>query len=536
MELSYNGLANRTEWENKGYILPEYNIADIVENTTKNPIWLHLGAGNIFRAFLANLQQRLLNQGAADKGIIVAEGFDYEIIEKAYRPFDNLSIFARLKNDHTVDKIVIGSITESLRIEPGFVDDFARLKAIFTAPSLQMVSLTITEKGYLIKNQAGEYFASVQADFQNGVEQPQSYIGKIVALLFNRFQNGAAPLAVVSMDNMSKNGEKLEKVILEFARQWLQAGFVSADFIDYLNSDKISFPWSMIDKITPRPDVEVQQMLQSDGIQNLTPVVTSKNTYVAPFVNAEELEYLAIEDNFPNGRPTLEKVGVIFTDRATVNKIETMKVTTCLNPIHTGLAIFGCLLGYTSIFAEMRDPDLSALAKRIGYQEGLPVVIDPKIINPKQFIDEVINIRLSNDFIPDTPQRIASDTSQKLSIRFGETIKSYLRNGNDRDIQTLTAIPLVFAGWLRYLIAVDDRGNEFENSPDPLLNELKSKISCVKLGESVSIEILKPILSDKNIFGIDLYEVGLAEKVTQYLNEMLLDKGAVRATLQKYIY
>ncbi|KGQ71246.1 mannitol dehydrogenase [Chelonobacter oris] len=534
MQLSYNGLANQADWRHKGYILPEYNVSDIAKNTQQNPIWLHLGAGNIFRAFLANLQQRLLNQGAADRGIIVADGFDYEIIEKAYRPFDNLSIFVRLKNDHSVNKIVIGSISESLRMDPSFTDDFARLNTVFTAPSLQMVSLTITEKGYVIKNQDGEYFQAVKFDLQNGSDHPQSYIGKIVALLFARFRNGAQPLAVVSMDNMSKNGSKLEKVILEFADQWRQAGVVPAAFIDYLSSDKISFPWSMIDKITPRPDTEIQQLLQSDGIPNLAPMITSKNTYVAPFVNAEELEYLAIEDNFPNGRPALEKVGVIFTDRDTVDKIETMKVTTCLNPIHTGLAVFGCLLGFSTIFAEMRDPDLSALAKRIGYQEGLPVVIDPKIINPKQFIDEVINIRLSNDFIPDTPQRIASDTSQKLSIRFGETLKAYLRD--NKDIQSLTAIPLVFAGWLRYLIAIDDQGNTFENSPDPLLNQLKNHISCAKLGQSVSAETLRPILSDKNIFGIDLYEIGLAEKVTQYLNEMLLGKGAVRATLQKYIY
>ncbi|TCP96572.1 fructuronate reductase [Cricetibacter osteomyelitidis] len=533
MKLSYQGIANQAAWLDKGYILPEYDVASVAKNTAENPIWLHLGAGNIFRAFLANLQQRLLNQGLSDKGIIVAEGFDYEIIEKAYRPFDNLSIFARLKNDHSVDKIVVSSIVESLKNDPSFTDDFARLKTIFAAPSLQMVSLTITEKGYLIKNQAGEYYPTVQADFENGIDKPQSYIGKIVALLHYRFSQGANPLAVVSMDNMSKNGSKLENVILEFAEQWQKCGMISQSFIDYLHSDKISFPWSMIDKITPRPDSEVQAMLQADGVENLDPVITSKNTYVAPFVNAEELEYLAIEDRFPNGRPPLEKVGVIFTDRETVNQIETMKVTTCLNPLHTGLAVFGCLLGYTSIAAEMRDPELLALIKRIGYHEGLPVVTDPKIINPKQFIDEVINIRFSNDFIPDTPQRIATDTSQKLSIRFGETIKSYVRE--NKNLNELVAIPLVFAGWLRYLLGVDDQGNTFELSSDPLLSELKGKLSCVKLGEKVATEILQPILSDKNIFGVNLYDVGLAHNVEHYFNEMLIGQGSVRASLQKYL-
>lgn len=532
MKLSYQSLTSN-EWQNKQYQLPKFNIAKITQNTKDAPIWLHLGAGNIFRAFLANLQQRLLNENLSDKGIIVAEGFDYEIIDKAYKQFDNLSIFAKLKNNHNIDKIVIASIVESLKMDPAFPEDFSRLKQIVSAPSLQMITLTITEKGYLIKNQQEEYYPVVSNDFINGTKNPQSYIGKIVALLLERFSQNATPIALVSMDNMSKNGEKLEKAILEFAHKWLEHGHISSDFIDYIKSHKVSFPWSMIDKITPRPNKDVQTLLQNDGIENLEPIITNKKTYVAPFVNAEELEYLAIEDDFPNGRPVLEKVGVIFADRDTVNKIETMKVTTCLNPLHTGLAIFGCLLGFKSISAEVKDPDLLALIKKLGYQEGLPVVTDPKLINPKQFIDEVINIRFSNDFIPDTPQRIATDTSQKLAIRFGETLKSYIHSG--KDIQQLTAIPLIFAGWLRYLIGIDDQGNPFENSPDPLLEELKNQLSNVKLGKNIPKDSLNAILSNKSIFGIDLYQIGLAEKVEQFFNEMLVGEGAVRACLHKYI-
>ena len=71
----------------------------------------------------------------------------------------------------------------------------------------------------------------------------------------------------------------------------------------------------MIDKITPRPDASIEEILKKDGVEELDPVVTSKNTYVAPFVNAEECQYLVIEDNFPNGRPALEKGGLIFTTR-----------------------------------------------------------------------------------------------------------------------------------------------------------------------------------------------------------------------------
>ena len=132
----------------------------------------------------------------------------------------------------------------------------------------------------------------------------------------------------------------------------------------------------------------------------MAPIVTEKNTFIAPFVNAEKPQYLVIEDNFPNGRPPLEEAGVYMTDRETVNNTEKMKVMTCLNPLHTALAVYGCLLGYNSIADEMKDNELRALVEKIGYDEGMPVVIDPKIINPSDFIHEVVEKRLPNPFVP----------------------------------------------------------------------------------------------------------------------------------------
>ena len=93
-----------------------------------------------------------------------------------------------------------------------------------------------------------------------------------------------------------------------FAEKWEENKLTDAGFRAYVNcKEKVTFPWTMIDKITPRPDASVEELLKKDGIEELDPVITSKNTYVAPFVNAEECEYLVIEDAFPNGRPELEK-------------------------------------------------------------------------------------------------------------------------------------------------------------------------------------------------------------------------------------
>ena len=266
----------------------------------------------------------------------------------------------------------------------------------------------------------------------------------------------------------------------------------------------------MIDKITPRPDARVEKLLSADGMEGLDAVVTSKNTYIAPFVNAEECEYLVIQDAFPNGRPPLEEGGVIFTQRETVDKVEKMKVCTCLNPLHTALAIYGCLLGYTLVSEEMKDPVLKKLVEIIGYREGLPVVVDPGILDPKEFIDQVVNVRIPNPFMPDAPQRIATDTSQKLAIRFGETIKAYQRDPS-LDIADLKLIPLVFAGWLRYLMAVDDSGKPFTPSPDPLLEAAGAYVADYSLSDTPkNLDKLDKLLSNETVFGVDLTAIGMA--------------------------
>ena len=239
-----------------------------------------------------------------------------------------------------------------------------------------------------------------------------------------------------------------------------------------------------------------------------------------------------VEDKFPNGRPPLEKAGVYLTDRDTVNKTERMKVTTCLNPLHTAMSVYGCMLGYTLICDEMKDADIVALIKRLGYVEGLPVVTDPGILDPKDFIDEVVGQRLPNPFMPDAPQRIATDTSQKVGIRFGETIKSYIAEG--RDLNTLVSIPLALAGWLRYLLAVDDEGKAFEVSADPLKDDLQAKLAGIEVGKPGTYQgQLKSILSNASIFGVDLTATPLAAKIEAYFVAELAGPGAVRKTLHE---
>lgn len=519
-----SGSYDVNEWVDKGYELPGFDLEAVREKTYKEPTWLHFGAGNIFRAFPAAVLQKTLDAGFYDRGVIVAEGFDFEIIDKVYRPYDNLGLLVLLKSDGSIEKRVVASITESLKADQQFESDWNRLIEIFCNPSLQMVSFTITEKGYF----------AASADLERGIT-PELIMGKVTVLLYQRWLAGALPITMQSMDNCSHNGDKVKQAVLSYARRWVEQGLIEGAFLDYVQDEsKVTFPWSMIDKITPRPDTLVQDMLAKDGFEDNDIIITRRSTYTAPFVNAEETEYLVIEDKCTNGRPPLEEGGVLYADRETVDKVEKMKVCTCLNPLHTALSIFGCLLGFTLISEEMRDEDLCGLVTKMGYIEAMPVVVDPGVLRPTDFIDAVLARRLPNPFVPDAPQRIAADTSQKLSIRFGETIKAYQEKGLNMD--ELVLIPLVLAGYARYLKGVDDAGREFQPAPDPLLAELQQIVSPLQVREGEQgFGCLKKLYARSDVFGLDLYAAGLGQRIERMTAQLYAGPGAVRRTLHKYV-
>ncbi len=518
-----SGSFNAAEWEAKGYQLPKFDVKAVREKTAKEPTWVHFGGGNIFRAFPAAILNDALNTGKYDRGVIVAETFDFEVVDKAYAPYDNLSLLVSLQSDGNIEKKVIASVTEALKADYQF-GDWQRLVDIFCNPTLQMISFTITEKGYSFND----------ADLARGM-QPVFAMGKVTALLYERFKAGELPLTVQSMDNCSHNGDKVKAGVFAYAERWVKDGLVPEAFLSYLKDEKkVTFPWSMIDKITPRPHEKVKELLAADGFEDNDYIETEKHTFTAPFVNAEEVQYLVIEDNYTNGRPPLDLGGALYTTRETVDKVETMKVTTCLNPLHTAMSIYGCMLGYTLISAEMADEDLRAFIQKIGYIEAMPVVTDPGVLNPYEFIGAVINRRLPNPFMPDAPQRIAMDTSQKLPIRFGETIKKYIARG--LDMSNLILIPLVLAGYARYLKGVKDDGTPFEPSPDPLLESLQAIVAPLEVGKTdQDYSCLRQFYRRKDIFGVDLYEAGLGCQIEGMVKELFAGKGAVRATLHKYV-
>lgn len=493
MKLTLPGLQS-ADWTRANIDLPAFDIQAMRRRTAEAPAWVHFGAGNIFRAFPCAALQRLLDRGAYDRGVIACETYDPEILRRAYAPFDNLSLLCVLRADGQIEKRVIASVAEAIAADgPGR----ARMADIFESPSLQMVSLTVTEKAYKPDN---------------------PMMAMLCGLLKRRFAACGAPVALVSMDNCAHNGEKLRAAMLPAAEAMAEGGEAEA-FLAYMRR-KVTFPNTMIDKITPHPDAKVAEMLASLGFEDTGILHTARGAATAAFVNAEQAEYLVVEDDFPNGRPPLEKAGVVFTDRETVDKVEKMKVGTCLNPLHTALAVLGCLLGYTKISDEMQDEDLRRFVYRLGYVESLPVVRDPGVVSPRAFLDEVLTRRLNNPFLPDTPQRIATDTSQKIPVRFGGTIAA------TRDPSTLHCVPFVMAAWLRYLTGVDDEGNALVPSPDPRMEEVRARMAAGLTDE---------LLGDATLFGADLVQAGLAGRVRRLFCEMMQGRGAVRAALRRLL-
>ena len=531
---------DRALWEAKGWHIPDFDREAVMKRTRENPIWVHFGGGNIFRAFIGRAVSGLLEQGKLDRGLIVAESFDWTLIDEIYLKHDLVSLAVTVDGNGEMKKSVVNSIVEALHAGPAWAADMKRLRTIFSEPSLQLVSFTITEKGYAVTNGMGELLTGIRADMENKPEQAATVMGIITALLLERFNKGGAPLALVSMDNCSANGHLLWKAVHTVACGWRERGFASEDFVKYVDDPgRVAFPWTMIDKITPRPSQKVQEFLEADGIEDLVTLDTRRHTFASAFVNGEAFECLVIEDSFPGGRPPLEAAGFLMTDREHVEKAERMKVCTCLNPLHTLLAVFGCLLGKSTIAQAVEDPVLVTLVRRLGCREGLPVVTDPEILSPKQFLEDVIQKRLPNPFIPDTPARIATDTSQKIPVRFGQTVKAWQQRG--MDTRALTVIPLVMAGWCRYLIGIDDRGQAMDLSPDPRVEELcpvmKEAVRAIQAQQTggdrrkKAAAVLASVLRDTGIWGCDLYESGLAEKVTEYFCRMLDGPGAIYRTL-----
>ena len=238
MQLTLDSILTQADaWKTAHVALPKFDIAAMRAQTKAAPEWVHFGAGNIFRGFIGSLNQRLLDAGLAKTGIIACDTFDYDIIDRIYAPHDNLTLNVLLNPDGTTTREVLAGVAEGVKADFSDAAAKAHLEAIFRAPSLKMLSFTITEKGYALRKPDGTLLPVVEADMKEGPAAARHAMSIVCALLLARYRAGQLPLAVVSMDNCSHNGEKLRNAVVEIARAWHWDGFVDGGFLAYLEDE-----------------------------------------------------------------------------------------------------------------------------------------------------------------------------------------------------------------------------------------------------------------------------------------------------------
>ena len=526
-------VACESQFKAAGIKLPHFDVENATRNGREQPRWLHIGPGNLFRALHAQMAQTLLDDGWMQAGLVVVGMMGAAEIDDVYGVSDNRHLIVIVGSDGSMDATLSASVANAIYAGQG-APGYAELMRVARQPSLQMVTVSITEKGYTTRAEDNRWAPGVAADIAAGPSGATSAMGIVAAMLHARWSAGDFPIAMVSTDNFSANGDRFKQAICDIVTAWLHDGLVESDFVHYvMDRGRVSFPYTMVDRITPNPSAEVAERLTAAGVEGMDLVRVSESTVMAPFANTEPTWYLVVEDDFPGGRPPLEHAGVLMVNRDTVNLSDEMKVTACLNPLHTALAVFGVPLRFDRIWREVGDADLLALVQRLGVGEMLPVCPDPGVISPRAFLDQVLHQRLPNPSLPDAPQRIAADTSQKMPVRFGVALRRMIDQGVD--LATLQAIPLTLAGWLRYLMGLDDDGQPVVLSPDPRLGELTNRLSALELGvdnSALAASVGVPLLSE--VLGVDLPATPLASSIVAYLTDLTRGVGAIRSTLHRF--
>ena len=271
-----------------GVRLPQANVEATRQAGIEQPRWIHFGGGNLYRAFHAQVAQDVIDAGGMDRGVVVVETFQPFTVGQVYRPYNCDILQVIMDEDGALDQRILSCTAGALFGNPQRAEDYQQLVRYFESPELQMATFTITEKGYALRNAAGELFPYVAKEIADGPAGAASTMGIVAALLLARYNAGAAPIALVSTDNFSQNGRRFRDAVLTVAQGWLAAGKVQQGYVDYLmDKDRVSFPWSMIDRITPNPAPATEEALKAQGWDDLQLIPTGSGVSFAGFANTE---------------------------------------------------------------------------------------------------------------------------------------------------------------------------------------------------------------------------------------------------------
>ena len=469
--------------------VPTYDRSALV------PAVVHFSVGGFHRA-----HQLLYFEEVAERRIsmdwgVVGIGLNHRAMKEALAPQDHLYTVVERSPDGERARVV-GVMVDYL-FAPD--DPEAVLDRLADART-RMVTMTITDAGYRLCAQSGAFSADdpeIRAEAADP-QHPRTVFGYLVEALDRRRRAGLEPFTVVSCDNMHRNGDAARAAVVGFAR-------LRDEVLARWITDRVSFPSSMVDRITPQTSPEEREAVaRRYGVDDRWPVIT------------EPFSQWVIQDDFCNGRPPLDSVGVRFV--ADVGDYELMK-TRLLNASHCALGYLGSLAGHVSIDRVMADPVFADYVARMMDEEVTPLLPQPDGIDLGEYKRTLLR-RFANPAIADTLARLCRRGSTKVPHHLLPSLRQAVVE--DRPHALLT---LAVAGWFRYLRGIDGAGR-------PLVIEDAAAERLQALAVAGGRDP-RPLLAERSIFGDLGSYPSFVEELEQTLQQ--LDRDGVRGTLAAHL-
>ncbi|REC47334.1 mannitol dehydrogenase family protein [Chryseobacterium pennipullorum] len=412
---------------------------------------LHIGVGNFHRAHQQFYTNLVLNDDdQKDWGIcgVCLLPSDERMVTglRAQNLNYSLTVCGRSGEDEVYK---IGSLRELIW---GVEDPSAVIEKIADC-SVRIISLTITEGGYNLDKETGEFILDhekIQHDLKRP-EVPATVFGFVAEGLRRRkIQNGAG-VTILSCDNLQHNGNTAKKAFMTFIEAQDQE--LAAWAAEY-----VTFPNSMVDRITPATTPEdVERLNKRNGTNDLVPVY------------CEDFSQWVIEDQFIAGRPAWERVGVEFTRDVTA--FENMKLS-LLNASHTLLSYPAFLMGYRKVDQAMKDENLVKFIRIFMDVDSAPFVPAPENTDLEKYKETLIE-RFANPSVSDQVSRLCFDGISKFPVYIIPNLDKMIKEGKD-----LTRPAFLIASYRHYLkYKKDDRGDIFEIGEPWLTEKDKQLIS-----------------------------------------------------------
>lgn len=513
-------LDDATFWQGKNVQLPKYNRKKLPVTS------ICFSAGRMAYGHTGDIMQDLLNLDPSTGLMVGVETFAPKYVAEM-SVSDYLMTQLIFENEQgKVTPKVQGAIDSILFIDTN-TSSLAWTKLLEYArdPQVRFATINAPEGAYGVSYSGGEFATPINPTLIKDLEEGtvNSDPAKWAIFALERFKAGLK-FAMVSCTNFSGNGHYTAATLKTVAKAWEENGFAPKGFLAYLSDPtQFSFPNCMIDRIAVSPDDATRKVMADAGI-NSNMVIT------------EKARYWAVEDVFPAGRPSFEKAEGVFMEPTyeDVKKYEDMKLR-ILNMSHSTIAGLGVLLGYRGqygIYKAMQNPDMVKVIQKI-IDLVIKTVDKPKQMDPKDFAKAAIE-RLNNPNIPDDPMRIALNGSTKMLPRFMDTYYAAQEKGiPDKDLEVIL---LAVAGFLRYTMGIDDKGETYQLEDDPRKDALIACGQKAKLGDSAGVAAFQSLIADSGIMGKDLYQHGNTGKALEAITAKLLaGKGAVAETIKEFI-